>query len=94
VVIKNNLSGETITHPANYLVIKIGFAANSELFSGQVKTTGNGQIIVDQFCQTNIDGIFAGGDLVAPECLGIARSVGHGLIAARSICKYLINYPD
>lgn len=91
IITKNNLSEEIITHQADYLVIKAGFAANSELFSSQLKMDNTGLVIIDQSCKTSVQGIFAGGDLVAPDCLGIARSVGHGLVAARAISQYLIH---
>jgi len=91
VTIVNNNSGEELVHSADYLAIRVGFTGNSELVSGQLNLHESGLVVIDQSCKTSKEGVFAGGDMVFPECHGIAKSVGDGLIAARSMFRYLIN---
>jgi thioredoxin reductase (NADPH) len=89
ITMEDRLTQKTFTQRVDYLVIRIGFAPNSELFADQLKTDDQGLLIIDQSCKTTMDGVFAGGDLVSPDVFGIARSVGHGMVAGRAMLEYL-----
>ena len=71
-----------------YLLIKVGYAPNTELFLGQIDME-NGHIPIDAACRTQLDGIFAAGDIVTPGYPRIASAIGHGMLAAASIREYL-----
>lgn len=63
--------------PANELAKKIG-----------VKTTPNGYVIVDEKQRTNIDGVFAAGDITGMPHL-VVVAAAQGAIAATSAYEYL-----
>lgn len=72
------------------LVVKVGYSPNTELFAGQIEMDAFGHILVNQDCSTSVAGIFAGGDICAPGYDRIATALGHGMIAAGSIRRFLL----
>lgn len=81
----SNRSGEVKDIEAECLLIKIGYAPNTEPFRGQVNMDASGHILIDRNCQTNIPGVYAVGDLTNPGYPRIAVAAGHGVIAAAHI---------
>jgi len=71
------------------LIVKIGYSPNTEIFRGQVDMDSTGHIRIDPDCRTSIDGVYAGGDIVTPGYDRIATAIGHGMLAAKSIRRYL-----
>ena len=55
-----------------------------------LKVAKDGTIIVDENMRTNIEGVYAGGDVVTGEATVIS-AMGAGRKAARSIHEYLMN---
>jgi len=82
-------SGQLIDLPVNLILIKIGYAPNTELFRGQIKMDQEGYITVDRFCESSMAGVYAVGDIIDPNYPRIAMAVGHGMIAAANIRKAL-----
>jgi glutamate synthase (NADPH) small chain len=72
------------------VIVAIGSGPNPILLQTihGLKLNQNGNIEANQECKTNIDDIFAGGDIVTGSATVIA-AMGSGKIAARSIDKYL-----
>jgi thioredoxin reductase (NADPH) len=66
------------------VLIRIGTEPNSELFRGQVRMDGNGYIIIAPDTSTDIQGVFAVGDVANPLAPTISAAVGQGAIAARA----------
>lgn len=67
------------------------YEVDSNNFSGfvdQIKTQ-NGYIIVDENMQTNIDGIFACGDIVYKSIKQVVVAASQGAVAALSAIKYV-----
>ena len=63
--------GETESRQFDYVIVAIGVQGNVEdigLESVGVKT-GRGHIVVDDFCRTNVTGVYAIGDVAGPPCL-------------------------
>jgi thioredoxin reductase (NADPH) len=81
----SNRSGEVKDIQVERVLIKVGYIPNTENFKGQVNMDASGYIIIDRFCQTNIAGVFAVGDITKPGYARIATAAGHGMIAASSI---------
>lgn len=82
-------SGQIKQYQVDFLLVKAGYSPNSELFAEQLATDDSGHVLVDLSCQTSLRGVYAGGDLVAPEVLHIGRAVGHGIVAAQAMLHYL-----
>lgn len=80
------------TIPTDLVIIAIGNNANPLLTSSCPELNLNkwGNIIVDENGKTNIDGIYAGGDIVTGSATVIS-AMGAGRRAAKSIHKYLEN---
>lgn len=67
----------------------VGFTPLSNLVKNLVKTDKAGFVIVDQYMQTNIPGLFCIGDLVSKDLRQITTAVNDGSIAAVSAKKYI-----
>ena len=83
---------------ADLAVICIGQEARLGGFADELRHDGRGKLIVDEdTLQTNIEGVFAGGDVLVPST--VVESVAHGRRAAVMIDRYLgydgkFNYPE
>jgi thioredoxin reductase (NADPH) len=71
--------------PASKALIRIGVVPNSEAFRHIVTTDRSGYIEIDSTCRTNVEGIFAVGDVACPVSPTIATAVGMGATAAKGI---------
>jgi thioredoxin reductase (NADPH) len=71
------------------LLIRIGYAPNTEMFQGQVEMDSTGHIVIGADCTTSVAGVYAVGDIVVPGYPRLSTAVGHGAIAAGAIQKYL-----
>ncbi len=67
----------------------IGYLPNTEIFKEQIKLTGAGYIITNEKMETNIEGVFACGDVRDKWLKQIATAVGDGAIAGYAAEKYI-----
>ena len=83
-------TGELETLSADSLVLALGQKVDTSIISEipGLRIRENGMVIVDQNMMTNVEGIFAGGDMVPAERT-ITNATGHGKKAARSINAWL-----
>ena len=91
-----NQSKETKTIDVSGLFIAIGHDPNTEIFKNQLKMDGSNYIILDKnnnnfATQTNLEGIFAAGDVADPTYRQAVTSAGSGCMAALDVEKYLDN---
>jgi len=49
--------------PTDGVFIFIGYDPNSKVFEGQIETDAAGYVVVDSRMQTNVEGVFAGGEI-------------------------------
>ena len=89
-----NQSKETKTIDVSGLFIAIGHDPNTEIFKNQLKMDGSNYIILDKnnnnfATQTNLEGIFAAGDVADPTYRQAVTSAGSGCMAALDVEKYL-----
>ncbi len=83
-------SGETETLPVTGLFVAIGHDPRSELFAGQLKLDDSGYIQVEHpTTRTNIDGVFACGDVVDHIYRQAITSAGTGAAAAIDAERWL-----
>lgn len=78
---------ETIN--AKRLIVKIGYAPNTEIVRGQIDMDSSGHIRVGDYCKTSVPGVFAIGDITNPGYPRIATAVGQGVLAVAGIRQYL-----
>jgi alkyl hydroperoxide reductase subunit F len=71
--------------------VELGYIPNKELFSGLVKTTAEGRIMISENNQTNIPGLFAAGDITDVNAQQVVIAIGEGANAALSAYNYLLS---
>ena len=71
--------------------IHIGMVPNSGIVPEEVLKDQFGQIIVDDYCATNISGLFDAGDVTNVPFKQIVIAAGQGCIATLSVVQYLNN---
>jgi len=85
VTVAENGSANNASISVEAVLIRIGFEPNTELFRDQVVVDDEGYVRVDDACRTNIDGVFAVGDVANPMAPTISSAVGMGATAAKAI---------
>ena len=85
----DRISKETKTINTDGVFIQIGLTPNSGFLGDLVETNRFGEILIDKRCNTNIEGIFAAGDVTDTPFKQIVISVGEGAKAGISVADYL-----
>jgi thioredoxin reductase (NADPH) len=88
--VKNSQTGEITEIPAKGLFYAIGHAPNTSLFRGQLELDDVGYIIVKEgTTATNIEGVYAAGDVQDREYRQAISAAGTGCMAALSAERWL-----
>lgn len=87
--IKNLKTGEVSEIKADGIFIYVGMIPNTEVFKGKIALDEYGQIIVDDEKRTNVEGVFAAGDVTNSKVKQVVTAVADGAIAAVFAEKYL-----
>lgn len=83
-------TGEATEYPCQGVFIAIGHAPNSELFAGQLETNAVGYVVVKSpTTYTDVDGVFACGDLMDPTYRQAITAAGTGCSAAIDAERWL-----
>src|SRR5215212_2653636 len=95
VTLKDTQSGERRPLDVSGLFIAIGHEPRSELVVGQVETTAEGYVLTDApSTRTNLEGVFACGDLVDHVYRQAVTAAGTGCQAALDAERYLTDQKD
>ena len=90
VVLRDTQTGDTRTLDATGLFIAIGHDPRSELIKGQVELDDEGYVLVSPgSTSTNLDGVFAAGDLVDHTYRQAITAAGTGCAAALDAERFL-----
>ena len=73
----------------NGLFVAIGKIPSGNIFKDLLNVTKNGYIITDEDCHTNIDGIYAAGDIRKKRLRQLVTAASDGAIAAIEAIKYI-----
>ncbi len=85
-----NVKTNAVTHyPTDGVFIFVGHDPNSDLFHGQLERDAFGYVITDREMRTNVEGIFAAGEIQDRIYRQVATSVGQGTAAAMSTERWL-----
>jgi len=88
-VLKNIKTGEEKTLDAAGLFVAIGHEPNTKLFKKQIDLDDEGYIVLKNKTHTNIEGVFAAGDVHDRNYRQAITAAGFGCMAAIDVDKYL-----
>ena len=87
-----NTKGETRTIDVSGLFLAIGHHPNTEIFKGQLELDAEGYIkTLPGTSKTNIEGVFAAGDVQDPHYRQAITAAGSGCVAALDCERYLLS---
>jgi len=89
--IRDRDSGEEKEIDVEGIFVEIGLIPNSGLVEDLVETNDAGEIVVDCNSKTNVDGLFAAGDVTDVPEKQIIIAAGEGAKAALGAYRYLIH---
>lgn len=89
VKIKNVTTGEIEEISLDGLFISIGRKPETKLFEGQVELDKNGYIVADESTKTNIEGVFAAGDVRTKVLRQVVTAAADGAVAVHYAEEYL-----
>jgi thioredoxin reductase (NADPH) len=90
VVVRDTVTGITTTLPVTGVFVAIGHRPNTELFRGQLELKDNGYLITEPgTSRTNIDGVFACGDVQDDIYRQAITAAGSGCMAALDAERWL-----
>jgi thioredoxin reductase (NADPH) len=90
VKLRNVASGEESVLECDGVFVAIGHKPNTDIFKDQIELDPAGYIIVKEQTRTNIEGVFAAGDVTDPRYRQAIAAAGSGCKAAIDAEKYLI----
>ncbi len=93
-VVKNLKTNEETTLDAGGLFVAIGHVPNTQLFKGQIDLDDEGYIVLKNKTHTNMDGIFAAGDVHDRSYRQAITAAAFGCMAAIDVDKYLTESAD
>ena len=89
VEILDKKSGETKNLHVDGIFVNIGVEPNTKLFKDELKLTASGRIPAGEDCKTEIEGVFAAGDVREKEIRQLTTAASDGTTAALLAEKYL-----
>jgi len=93
-IIKNLKTGEEKTLNAGGLFVAIGHEPNTKLFKSQIELDAEGYVVLKNKTSTNIEGVFAAGDVHDRNYRQAITAAAFGCMAAIDVDKYLTERSD
>jgi thioredoxin reductase (NADPH) len=94
VQVRNVKTGEERLFPTQGVFIAIGYVPNTGFLGGQLEMTDSGYLVADDDQRTNVEGVWAAGDVCDWTYRQIATSVGAGCKAAMQVEHYIARLED
>lgn len=93
VILRNTKTGELIPVKIDGVFLFIGYLPNTELFKGLITLDDRGYIKTNERMETNVEGIYAAGDVIEKYLRQVSTAVGDGAVAAVA-AEHYINEAD
>ena len=90
--VKNKKNNNIFELKMDGLFVAIGSTPSTELVKNLVELDKNGYIIADENCKTNIEGIFAIGDIRTKSVRQVLTAAADGAVSIYEAEKYLISH--
>ena len=88
-IVKNLKTNEEKTLDVGGLFVAIGHEPNTQLFKNQIDLDDEGYVVLKNKTKTNIEGVFAAGDVHDRSYRQAITAAGFGCMAAIDVDKYL-----
>ena len=92
--LRNVITGEESEMPISAVFIFIGQTPNTSFLDGLVELDAGRHILVNEWMETNVAGIFAAGDVRANAARQVVTSAGDGATAAIRADHYITDHYD
>ena len=89
VILKNVKTNELIPVDVDSCFLFIGYLPNTEIFKGMLDMNRGGYLITNEKMETNIEGVFAVGDVRDKFLKQVATAVGDGAVSGFAVEKYI-----
>ena len=93
-VLKNLKTNEESTLDVGGLFVAIGHEPNTKLFKNQIDLDDEGYVVLKNKTHTNVEGVFAAGDVHDRNYRQAITAAGFGCMAAIDVDKYLTESSD
>jgi thioredoxin reductase (NADPH) len=94
VTLEDTITGEETQLATDGVFIFIGHIPNTQVFDGALDMDASGHVIVDHRQHTNVEGVFAAGEVADPIFRQSITSAGDGAKAAIEADKFLAELED
>ena len=92
VKLHNNIEGTDSTRNLDGVFIAVGITPNSSIFKEMLSRDELGYIKADEECRTNVEGIYAAGDVRTKSLRQIVTAVADGANAVYAASEYLMRH--
>lgn len=84
------VNGEVKEYAVQYAFLYLGTKNLSELYGEVASLDKEGYLITDESMKTNIEGVFAAGDVRAKKIRQVTTAVSDGTVAGMEVVKYIL----
>jgi thioredoxin reductase (NADPH) len=91
-ILKDIKTNQTTTLPVGGIFVAIGHEPNTKIFVDRVELDSQGYVVLKDHTKTNVEGVFAAGDVHDHKYRQAITAAGYGCMAAIDVDKYLTEH--